>query len=209
MADIPPRNCLFSVQNYGAVQVNAVRITHGISIISTTAGARHHRAMLPWKQTSGSCQVTIKHSSRADYANFNEWMKVYVDTISDPDGRLGTMRIYCPAAKFDRMCIPKSGIKFGLTHGEFVWTQTIAFIGASDPVDIFDVSAPISYGSGATRYTGDSSYPSDNFSIALGGLANLNNPGGTLEDSLYNSTRGANTIPGGNQSINNAGQSFG
>ena len=104
------------------------------------------------------------------------------------------MRIYCPAAKFDRMCLPHTGIRFGITHGEFVWTQDIAFVGASDPIDTTDVGAAISYGAGVTRYVGNSDEQLSNFSIALGGIANLNNPGASLEDSLYNSR--LSPIPG-------------
>lgn len=209
MADIPARNCLFSVANYGGVLVNATRIQHGVTILAVEASARHHRTFLPWKQTSGSCQITIKHSSKTDYVQFNEWMKVYAESISSPDGAYGAMRVYIPVIKFDRMCIPSGGIKFGRTFSDFVWTQTISFMGASDPIDLTDVSAGISYGVGVTRYVGTSTEEQSSYSIAtLGGMSAL---GGTLEDALYNSTKtaGIDTIPGGDQSINNAGQSFG
>jgi hypothetical protein len=185
--EIPPRNCTLSVTGYGSVTVNAVRITHGVKILANSSGARTHRSVQPWKQTSGSCELTIKHTSRQDYVQFNEWMKVYCDSIASPDGTFGPMRIVCPAAKFDRLCIPADGIRFGGTVGEFVWTQALEFKGASDPLDIRDVSAAVSYGWGTTRYVGDGSDDgSSNFDFAVKGGGDLNTASGGLEDALYN-----------------------
>lgn len=187
MPEIPPRNCTLSVEGYGSITVNAVRIAHGVSIITGSQGARHHRSVTPWKQTSGSCDVTIKHSSRSDYVQFNEWMKVYAETISSPDGTFGAMRINCPPARFDRLCVPSGGIRFGASFEEFVWTQTIEFKGASDPLDLRDVSAAVSYGWGTTRYIGDGSDDgSANFDFAVKGGGDLNAASGGLEDALYN-----------------------
>lgn len=186
MPDLPPRNCTLSVAGYGSISVNAVRITHGVKILSASTGARSHRAVQPWKQTSGSCEVTIKHTSRADYVQFNEWMKVYCESIANPDGSLGAMRVYVPAAKLDRLCIPAGGVRFGLSFDEFVWEQVIDFKGASDPLDLRDVSAAVSYGWGTTRYIGDRTDDGvSSFDFAVKGGGDLNSPG-SLEDALYN-----------------------
>ena len=186
MAEPLPRNCTFSVTDYGSIMVNAIRITHGVTIITTSTGARNHRSVLPWKQTSGSCNVTIKHASREDYIQLNEWLKVYCETIANPDGALGAMRVFCPAAKLDRLVVPGGGMTFGTTYSAFTWTQVIEFKGASDPLDLRDVSAAVSYGWGATRYIGDTSDDGvSNFDLAVKGGGDLNGPG-SVEDSLYN-----------------------
>ena len=185
MADIPARNCLFSVNGYGGVLASATRIEHGISILSSESSTRHNRVLLPRRKSLSHFKINIKHTTRSEFNQFNEWMKVYAESISSPDGSYGAMRVFCPAASFDRMCVPVSGVSFGVAFNDFVWSQTLEFSVASSPVDITDVSAEISYGVGVTHYVGTSDEQPSSYSIAtLGGLSSL---GGTLEDALYNS----------------------
>jgi hypothetical protein len=123
-------------------------------------------------------------------------MKVYYETISSPDGLLGPMRIYCPAVKFDRLGIPSSPLMFGRKVGDIVFTQSISFKGASDPVDLTGLAV-------STVHVTNADQP---WSIGFAAGTQLAGPS-ALEDALYNAQIAA--IPGGDASINAAGQSFG
>lgn len=175
------RNCLFSVSNYGGLFVTVTRIVHGVSMIGTEAAAARHRTFHPWRQTSGSCTLTIKHTNYEEYAHFNEWMRVYYETISSPSGQLGPMRIYIPKVKFDRLGIPSSPLMFGQKVGVNVWTQTLAFKGASDPADNDSLAV-------STVNVTDSAQP---WAIGFAAGVTLSN----AEDRLYNA--GADSIPSG------------
>jgi len=177
------RNCLLSVANYGGIFVTASRVVHGVSIVGSQAAAARHRSFHPWRQTSGSCTLTIKHTSYDDYVQFNEWMKVYYDTISSPDGQLGPMRIYIPAIKFDRLGIPSSPLMFGQKVGDIVWTQNLAFKGASDPTDNSGLAV-------STVNVTDAFQP---WAIGFAAGVTLSN----AEDRLYNPSLDAANIPSG------------
>jgi len=179
MPPSPAKNGSFSVSGYGSIDVLVTRITHGVKFIADTTGARGHRTVMPKRLTSGSCEVTILHTKRSEYQEVNEWLKVYAETIANPDGNMGVMRVRCPVVRFDRLCIPSTGIRFGAAWSEFTWEQTIGFAGASDPIDLTsDLNDVLS-----TAWSPGFSQ----FSQAVVGGGDL--VGNTTEDALYNSMK--------------------
>lgn len=131
------KNCWIIADGFGYKNVHAVTVVMGLSIISDEYAARRHRTMHPWKQTSGSFTLEITHSNDEEYVSFNEWMKVYVERIINPDNNVvGPMRVVIESRNFDKLAIPAGGIEFGDRPQRFVKTQTIDFKGASDAIDL-------------------------------------------------------------------------
>jgi hypothetical protein len=138
---VAAKETILSAAGYGERRVHAIKITHGMTIVSNEQSARSHRVFYPWKRTSSSFEMVIHHSSVAAYRDFNEWMRGYIERASDPNNaRVRVMRIICPAVRFDRFAIPETGLSFGTTWEAFERQQTIGWVGASSPVD---ASAPL------------------------------------------------------------------
>jgi hypothetical protein len=180
-------NGYVAVEGYGSRRVRCERIHHGMSIISSEVNGRTHRAFHPTRVTSGSFSIGFAFTSYDEWRDFNEWMKVYAERASSPDGTLPAMRVVVPFAKFDRMAIPSGGIKFGRANTEFMYRSEFSFKGCSDLLDLdgTDLSV-ISAAYLSTYYTQDGS-PGDYLSnYAIASLSEAVGSGSTTyEDALY------------------------
>lgn len=128
-------NLLLAVSGYGSRRLKCEEIQHGISVVpgeetSTSTG----RNWNPTIVSSGSFSVVVIHSTYKDFVDLNDWLKVYVDRVST--GKVGPMRITCPARRFDKVAIPSRGIRFGREATEFFWRQTLGFTGTSSALDL-------------------------------------------------------------------------
>jgi len=193
MPPAPSKQTILFAAGYGSIGIQTTRIEHGIWILANETSGRRHRAFYPWKRTSGSFEITIKHRSPEERRTFNDWLRLYCERICDPSNRtVGPLRIICQAVKFDRFCIPDMEGKpatFGRTFDETATTQDLGFIGASDPVQA--VNAPLHTISAAYRstYHTQGGKPGDYLSnYAIAALSEAVSAGGAdvFEDALYN-----------------------
>lgn len=198
-------NCWLIAEGYGTRTCYATVITHGVSIIADEHAARTHRTLHPWKRTSGSFDVTVAHSGPRDYEVFNEWLKVYIERIINPENTtVGPMRVWCPARDFDKVAIPSGGIEWNRTPRNFAPTQTLGFKGASDPVDLESNDLTIVSAAYQSTYYEPGGSPGDylsSYAIGLLGDALLENKG----DGTYDKPIGTNPFFGGGGSGGTSG----
>lgn len=177
----------FAVEGYGTRRARVVRVEHGMSIISSEVNGRNHRAFHPMRVTSGSFTTVIVFPTYEEFRDFNEWMKVYAERASSPDGTLPAMRVIIPSIKFDRMAVPASGIKFGRAWNDLVYTSTMSWKGCSDLLDLDGTDLSLISAAYLSTYYEQDGKPGDYLSnYAVASLSEAVGSGATsFEDALY------------------------
>lgn len=188
MPPVPSKNCLIVAPGYGTIGTQVISIDLGMSVISNETGARRHRTLYPWKRTSSSFSMTVIHRSMAEFRTFNDWMRVYVERISDPNNNsVGPLRVILPARRFDRVCVPEGNLTYGRRHPEYTRRQDLDFVGASDAIQPHNAavnSLSWAYRSTYHEQGGQAGDYLSNYAIAA--LHDAIAGGADFEDMLYN-----------------------
>lgn len=133
-------NCFVSASGYGAYNLVAEAFAHGINIEAAGAQAKQRRALYLTDLTSGSFVVEPVFVGFEAYRSFYEWLRTYCLNVTQPDTRVGPMRVRIPSRNFDRVGIPSGTYTFGDDAGAFVYRMAVAFRGAKNPTDASAVS---------------------------------------------------------------------
>lgn len=129
-------NCILSAAGYGSVSVAISGFSHGIEIIGSQDQARTRKAFYVSARTSTAFTITLLlGSDRSRYDLFVLWLKSYCDRRASPNGSVSDMRVQVPSRGFDRLAVPKSGIRFGDNLDEVGRKMSLSFIGARSPGD--------------------------------------------------------------------------
>jgi hypothetical protein len=132
-----PHNCTLSASGYGTYAVDAVRIQHGMGIVSSEDQSRNGAAFYPTKRTSGSFGMTVEFADHSEFEKFNTWIENYCRRIANPETTgVGQMRVQCPAVEFDKIAIISGERGPATTHGDdwnaVKYAVTLNFEGARD-----------------------------------------------------------------------------
>lgn len=129
-------NCTLSASGYGQVGVVVSSFSHGMEVIGSSDQGRNRKAFYASARTSTAFSITILlGSDRTRYALFVLWLKSYCDRLASPNGGVAPMRVRIPSRNFDRLAVPRSGIRFGDNMEEISRKLVINFIGARSPDD--------------------------------------------------------------------------
>lgn len=153
-------NGSISAAGYGTRKVRILTLQRRLGIISTAdSEAKSRRAFYPIVTTGSSFTMSVGFISYEERERFNEWMSRFLrDTVNDI-ARSGVMTVRMPSRDLLRTCVLESDLNYGEGLTDMMYTLTMDFIGASDPVDL-DLGtrmAGISYfrgprGNQASRY---------------------------------------------------------
>lgn len=157
MADPIGANCRLDTKT-GTRNVRCTEISYGVDIVSTEDTGRTGKSFNPMYTDSNAFAILLVFTSYAEAQATMNWFKSYVDDVLND--RADVMRVRIDAREFDRVGVPQSGMTFGQHVGQYVWTSTIQFVGARDPVTIksTDLSQFVPGGGDYTQY-GQYFYP--------------------------------------------------
>lgn len=131
-------NCTISIPDFGAVRVKALRVVHGMSVVSYSAGgeSRHGEAFYSSKRTSGSFELTIQFGSYGGYHRVAQWLKRYMIWAGNPKALATPVRVQIPNRDFDKTGALESGVSFGDRVAATSYQMELAFVGARDPLEM-------------------------------------------------------------------------
>lgn len=134
-------NCTLSYSSGKAVTAYRVRcsgLTWGFSMIADESQARDTRAYYPHQTAPDRFALTIDLIGQREKNSFNGWIMSYAGFILDP-GFTGKstpqMTVSVPSRNFKRTGVPLEGAEFGIHVGAMVYSPTIIFETAGEPLD--------------------------------------------------------------------------
>lgn len=158
-------NGTISTVGMGTRKIRCKSLHFGLGIITTADGeARTRRSFYPVVTTGSSFTMKVEFISYEENQQFIEWITRFMRRVAAGTARSGVLTVRVPNRDFIRICslsgLDQYGgqIDFGEGVTDMVYEQTLAFIGASDPVNVNlgARQAGISYFKGPKR--GESRY---------------------------------------------------
>ena len=196
-------NCTISIANFGRARVRATRVVHGMSVVAYAGEdqSRAGKAFYPSKRTSGSFELTLVFSRDKGYRQVMEWLQRYQRWAGNPKTQANPCRVLIPSRDFDKIGVLESGVTFGDDVRDITHKVTLAFAGASDPIDFKnsvvskyvrakskDPSLPYFYPAGSqlkgTASGWDMIYDIDPDEVTLGDPGVISSPGGGFRPGL-------------------------
>jgi hypothetical protein len=133
-------NCLISVANFGHLNVRAISVSHGISVVAYAGEgtARRSKSFYPSKRTSGSFELELIFAKRDTYKVVCDWLERYCRWASDPNTNASACRVVIPNRDFDKTAVLKGGITFGDDVKVVAHRVMLSFVGSRDPISLSD-----------------------------------------------------------------------
>lgn len=129
-------NCTLAFQsNDGSfsTRVRARGFAHKWDVIATESHARENRAMYPHQRAVGKFTLTLELKGFGEFEPFMNFMRSYV--LSWRFGNKPLMVVTMAIRGFQRRGVPIKGMTIGDHVGSMVFTPTIVFESAQDPLD--------------------------------------------------------------------------
>lgn len=129
-------NCTLTFQsNDGSYSlgVRVRRLAHKWNVVATESHARESRAMYPHQRAVGQFALTLELIGWRESNIFSQFMRTYV--YSWQNGNKPTMLITMAVRNFIRRGVPIKGMEIGDHVGSMVFSPTIIFESAHDPLD--------------------------------------------------------------------------
>jgi hypothetical protein len=115
------------------------KLSHRWEAIYTESHAREYRAMYPHQRAVGQFALTFECNGYREYELLMNFFRSYVATIGEQfDNQISTrptMHVATAVRNFSRSAIPISGMNLGDHVGSMVFTPTVVFESAHDPLD--------------------------------------------------------------------------
>lgn len=134
-------NCTMTASGYGTKHLVVEAVSHGINIVASEASGKKHRVLYITRRTSGSFSIEPVFSTFPAYEQFYNWFRGYCARASDPDGRVGQMRVRVPSRNFDKTGVPSGTYTFGDDPDDVLFRMVLMFVGTKDPAETTEVSA--------------------------------------------------------------------
>jgi hypothetical protein len=129
-------NCQLTFQsNDGSYNlgVRVRKLGHKWNVVATESHARESRAMYPHQRAVGQFALTLELIGWREASIFANFMRTYV--YSWQTGNKPTMLITMSVRNFIRRGVPIKGMQIGDHVGSMVFSPTIIFESAQDPLD--------------------------------------------------------------------------
>lgn len=120
-------------------------IDFGLDIIaSADSEARSRRAFYPVVTDGSRFTISVGFTSWTEREGFNKWLANFMRSVSEGSAKHGTMTVRCPNRNFVRVGVPQGPVVYGEGIRDVAYTTDLAFVGATDPVDITVASKLVS-----------------------------------------------------------------
>lgn len=129
-------NCTLAFQSNDGSYSLGVRVRklgHKWNVVATESHARENRAMYPHQRAVGQFALTLELIGWKEQNLFSNFMRTYV--YSWQSGNKPTMLITMSVRNFIRRGVPIKGMQIGDHVGSMVFSPTIIFESAQDPLD--------------------------------------------------------------------------
>lgn len=125
----------------GRRQIRVLEFTRKVSIIAGGEGeARNRRGFFAQMVTSSGFTMVVAFASYEERGQFNRWLGRYMESVVAGTAANGYMTVAIPYYDFVQICVPETDLDFGEGYKDGLYTTTLGFVGASDPIDL-DLSA--------------------------------------------------------------------
>lgn len=129
-------NATLSAAGFGTRKVRCNMLQQKIGIIANEDGpARTRQAFYSVVVTGSSFSMGMEFYSYAERESFNRWFRRFTEAVLDRTAPNAYMTVRVPSRRFVRTAVPETEIEYGEGLEDLVYTLTIGFVGASDPLN--------------------------------------------------------------------------